>query len=508
MGTKPLLGWIAALSLAVNVSAAQENPEPKNPAQTVTEAAGLYAPSVWDLRLGSHALELPKDQFIDFACGTNGGPPSLPLTQWTEFANCRVEEDTGFFEVYFEYDDEPEYWAKALGLLSQMAVYTGTSAYEIPVIISAVFDENGFFVGFRLVADPRADLRGREKGISLAGFLYGQYGADGWACADLPRLEGEVEYQGDYEKRRCQKTDAEAGLTLTMETHFYRKRGQFAVNPADNLPTEGQFVSTTRFEAILTAGVLNTEQRLAALDERGPSEKDRLIERARDCPGCDLSGVDLKRADLRNANLAGADLSGANLHGAILAGANLAGANLSGANINRADLKRANLRGATVQRAMLYEIRLDGADLTGADLTASLAGEAQLIRATLTDATIVSVDMRNARLTEADFTGANMVGVWLHDSQLARADFTGADLSNSLLIRASMVEANFTQSDMRGADMFDANLRGADLTWADLSYSRLTSANLADVVTEETLFIDALLPLGFEPPFTARPAQP
>ena len=38
---------------------------------------------VWDLRLGSQIEQLP-DEFIDYACGTNGGPPSTPLNGWRE----------------------------------------------------------------------------------------------------------------------------------------------------------------------------------------------------------------------------------------------------------------------------------------------------------------------------------------------------------------------------------------------------------------------------------------
>ena len=34
---------------------------------------------VWDLPLGTLISQLP-DEFIDYACGTNGGPPSTPLT--------------------------------------------------------------------------------------------------------------------------------------------------------------------------------------------------------------------------------------------------------------------------------------------------------------------------------------------------------------------------------------------------------------------------------------------
>ena len=31
------------------------------------------------------------DEFVDYACGTNGGPPSLPLTGWSDYKRCRPE---------------------------------------------------------------------------------------------------------------------------------------------------------------------------------------------------------------------------------------------------------------------------------------------------------------------------------------------------------------------------------------------------------------------------------
>ena len=39
---------------------------------------------VWDLELGTPADRLPDD-FTDYACGTNGGPPSIPLNGWRDF---------------------------------------------------------------------------------------------------------------------------------------------------------------------------------------------------------------------------------------------------------------------------------------------------------------------------------------------------------------------------------------------------------------------------------------
>ena len=62
---------------------------------------------VWDLQLGTPLDKLP-DEFIDYACGTNGGPPSAPLSGWRDVTRCRPEL-SGLREVYFRYDDELEY---------------------------------------------------------------------------------------------------------------------------------------------------------------------------------------------------------------------------------------------------------------------------------------------------------------------------------------------------------------------------------------------------------------
>src|SRR5262249_50612229 len=66
---------------------------------------------IWDIKLGTPVDKLP-DEFTDYACGTGGGPPSIQLTGWKDFRRCRPEPG-GLREVYFRYDDELEYWAKA-----------------------------------------------------------------------------------------------------------------------------------------------------------------------------------------------------------------------------------------------------------------------------------------------------------------------------------------------------------------------------------------------------------
>ena len=297
----------------------------------------LYAPSVWDLTLGAHALQLPTSQFTEFACGTNGGPPSQRVRDWRDYQNCPAEEATGLHEVYFEYDNELELWARANNLLTQAALYQYTSISSVPVIASALFDDHGFMVGLRLVTDPRVTTEQRAMAITLGGFLEARFETAEWTCIDLPRIEGEEPFQGRYEKQRCE-ADWNDGIALMLETHNYRRPGQLLFDPVRNQPTEGAFWSETRLEMQLAGGIVDAEARLAeimATVDDGPTERELLVAQALDCPGCDLRGADLKRANLERANLAGADLTGANLHEANLRFADLSGAILDDANIQR-----------------------------------------------------------------------------------------------------------------------------------------------------------------------------
>src|SRR6267143_6224298 len=116
---------------------------------------------VWDIQLGAKVADLPDD-FIDYACGTNGGPPSTALTGWKDYRRCRPEP-SGLREVYFRYDDELEYWAKANNFSTQMRKYSGTKVFDFPVVLGARFDEDGILKGIRIVSDPRDTSRDREE---------------------------------------------------------------------------------------------------------------------------------------------------------------------------------------------------------------------------------------------------------------------------------------------------------------------------------------------------------
>jgi uncharacterized protein YjbI with pentapeptide repeats len=478
MTPKPLLA-LAALGLLLGLDAsAQEN------------LLGEIA-SFWDLPLGANALELNPALFAEYACGTNGGPPSTMIDGWGDFARCPAEPETGLHEVQFRYDDEREYWARAHRAAPLIQTYEGTKMFTIPVTVSGLFDDDGFLIGLRAVTDTRVSNEERLRSISLRNFVMSRYDIDAWVCEDLPRLEGETPFGSTYLKQRC--TQSTETLDLSVEAHLYRKEGQFGINE-NNIAAAGLFESSVRFEVHLNSPINNREQRLAdiAAQPPEPTEAELNRERALDCPGCDLAGVDLRRQDLTGANLAGANLTGANLHAATLVGADLTGANLSNANLNRANLRQAQASGAILTDALLYAAVLDGADLSNSDMTRAKAQQSRLTRADLSNARAVAVDFTGAFLSSVVAVGTNFGGSWFHDAQMRRGDFGSADFLQAVLQRAILTEANLANASFLGADLILADLRGADLTRTDFTGARLTMANLANTNREDALMENAV----------------
>ncbi|HEY6259367.1 MAG TPA: hypothetical protein VIY51_26610 [Xanthobacteraceae bacterium] len=203
---------------------------------------------VWDLKLGTPAERLP-DAFADYACGTNGGPPSIPLGGFGDFRRCRADA-AGLREVYFRYDDELEYWAKANNFATEIERFSGTKVYDFPVVLSARFDEAGALAGLRIVSDPRDTSRDRDEAYLLRNFLTARYGRDGWDCVDAPPAEGETPVGRTFIKQRCRKT-LDGTALADIETHFFRKKGQSQYDPQSGKMTEGQFESLVRFELTL-----------------------------------------------------------------------------------------------------------------------------------------------------------------------------------------------------------------------------------------------------------------
>lgn len=456
--------------------------------------------SVWDLELGAHAKELNSVDFGQYACGTNGGPPSLVVSGWIDYAQCRAEEETGLHEIYFRYDDDYEYWALAHNLPMRAVRYRATVESEFDVIVSALFDADGFMVGFRIVSDQRAETEMRQRSVVLRSHLMGRLDdAAPWECRDLEPAEGEKPFGNIFIKDRCEQIDTANGLRNVVEAHYYRREGQVGIDPRTNRQVTGQFWSETRLEQYLLAPIADREARLAALEGVDPLVPDIHL-RARDCPGCDLQGANLKRADLRGANLAGANLAGANLHDAKLTGADLTGANLAGADLNKADLKRAVLIDADLSKALLYEAHLDAANATGATFFEAKMARVELIRATLDGADLTYVDMREGRLGGVSLIGADLSESWLHVTQLRQANLTDARLYHTSLYSAEMVKAIFVNADLSYADLRRADMREAIFTNANLTGAYMERALLREAVLDGANLTDADLPVGFTPP--------
>jgi hypothetical protein len=229
-----ILAALALIFLAAGGAVAQPQPNDQ-PARA----------EVWDLMLGTPVDRLPDD-FTDYACGTNGGPPSIPLGGWKDFRRCRPD-GKGLREVYFRYDDELEYWAKANNFSTEIEKFSGTKVYDFPVVLSARFDDVGVLAGLRIVSDPRDSSRDRDEAYLLRNFLTARYGRDGWDCVDLAAAEGETPVGRTFIKQRCRKT-LPAMAVAEIETHFFRKKGQSQYDPQSGRTTEGQFESLARFE--------------------------------------------------------------------------------------------------------------------------------------------------------------------------------------------------------------------------------------------------------------------
>jgi hypothetical protein len=215
------------------------------PSGSAQELALTERSDFWDLRIGVHWTELPQD-FQEFACGTNGGPPSIPLSGFGEFVRCAAEA-TGLHEVQFRYDDTLEYWARAMEATPLIERYAGTRLFTYPVILSALFDDEGIVRGLRAVSDDRVPDRTRQLAYSLANTLHSFLGAEDWTCVDIPAGEGEEPMAGRLIKQDCWKQLDDGRLALTHSRLLLRP-GQTLLDPADNRVRTGYFNSVGRLE--------------------------------------------------------------------------------------------------------------------------------------------------------------------------------------------------------------------------------------------------------------------
>jgi hypothetical protein len=202
-------------------------------------------PKIWDITLGIPVAELPLKDFVDPACGTNGGPPARVLKGFEAFALCPVESATGLHEVWFRYDDEMEYIARARRSDIMIRQYQANSLAGQPIITSLLIDDRGLVQGYRIVNDPRVSGSTRIDAYGLSDLFKGM-APGGLVCTDLPAAEGERPIENWFIKENCE-LNANGQITR-IETRYYYKPGQYAVDPNDSRLNENQFESSARLE--------------------------------------------------------------------------------------------------------------------------------------------------------------------------------------------------------------------------------------------------------------------
>ena len=486
-------------------------------AQSAAAQAPNPGPITADIRgltLGLSATDMPAG-FVDFACGSQGGPPLRPLRGWDEYHHC-AKDSLGLHEVAVEYDTVGVHLADMfVELLADetedgedlwLDKFVGTKIAGHPVVLSVLFDQQGIVQGLRAVTDSRARVDQRRRANMLAVVIRNHYDPSNWTCETLPLEDGQQVIGNHYIKERCE-TVYRGESRMILWRNFYRKAGQTGGNALGQF-VDGEWESSVRWEVWSIDGDHPKAGRMdivaavraapaeAPVLERPPELAAFLAGETRDCAGCDLRQADLARRDLSGANLSGAILIEASL-----VESNLAGANLSQADLTEADLSLANLRQAGLQSTVLHQAAFYRADLTLADMSdaymrGGMLRRARMQRANLTGAYLIDSDLRGVRLAGAILKGANLGGSTLNDANLVDLDLRGVNLEVTNLISANLTGAdlegaNFRQGDLYAANLSDTNLRETDFTGARLQAAHLFGANF-----HEAIFQDTILPSG------------
>jgi hypothetical protein len=204
-------------------------------------------PTIWDVVPGTPVADLPDEAFVDPACGTNGGPPGLALGDFENFARCR-REPSGLREVWFRYDDEEEYIARAARDPDAVARSNAMVVLGQPVILSLLIDDAGLVEGYRIFTDPRAEEELRMNAYLVAVAFKARFTGASWTCEELPPAAGETAILGVFVKERCRALAD--GNEITVESRYYYKPGQALLDPNTGLPTVNQFESSARMELV------------------------------------------------------------------------------------------------------------------------------------------------------------------------------------------------------------------------------------------------------------------
>ena len=212
-----------------------------------TASAQQPPPRIWDVQFPSPIGDLPEEEFVDPACGTNGGPPGLSIGTFERFERCRAEA-SGLREIWFRYDDEWEFVARAARDPDAIARNNAMVVLGQPVTLSLLIDRAGLVQGYRIFTDPRAEEEVRSGAYGVAIAFKARFGTEGWTCNNFPPTEGESPILGLFVKERCEKLAD--GQAITVESRHYYKPGQALLDANTGLPTVNQFESSARLQVI------------------------------------------------------------------------------------------------------------------------------------------------------------------------------------------------------------------------------------------------------------------
>ena len=204
--------------------------------------------TIWDVKLGQPVSAIPDPEIVNVACGTNGGPPSTQLKNFSEYAKCPAEP-SGLHEVHFEYDDEQTYIAKAYNMEDRY-LQPGTTVYAHPVIVSVLVDDQGIARGIRIITDDHASVRDRRQAASLEVNLRGRFTQWGLDCKSIPPADGQESVGNTFVNDQCSGKDPQGDESVVFHSRYFRLKGQTALDPVTQQVVRDNFLSDTRFELV------------------------------------------------------------------------------------------------------------------------------------------------------------------------------------------------------------------------------------------------------------------
>ena len=205
--------------------------------------------TIWDVHLGQPVTAVPDSAAAIIACGTNGGPISIELKSFGDWAQC-TPEASGLREISFTYDDEKDYIARALEL-EYRALAGGTSVYAHPVTVSILVDDKGISQGIRIKTDDSASDHDRRVAVVLSKNFQARFGPWNLDCKDIPMQEGEQKVGSEFIHQRCTGTNPDgSGQRVLIEASYLRKKGQEGLSRDTQQVNKGYYQSETRLELV------------------------------------------------------------------------------------------------------------------------------------------------------------------------------------------------------------------------------------------------------------------